>query len=81
MLPALDAARKQELMAAISATCAVVAEYMAQPTSMPLYLRIAHGVRTSVQAHINGARSFDDEGKSWLVWSLRRAKPVLISMP
>jgi len=43
-------------------------------SSMPLYLRIAHWVRACVLAHISGARSFDDEGKTWLVRSLRRAK-------
>jgi len=51
-----------------------VAEYMEQPTSTPLYLRIAHWVRACVLAHISGARSFDDKGKTWLVRSLRRAK-------
>jgi len=51
-----------------------VEEYMEQPTSMPLYLRIAHWVRACVLAHISGARSFDDIGRTWLVRSLRRAK-------
>ena len=36
-------------------------------THGPLYLRIAHWVRACVLAHISCARSFDDEGKTWLV--------------
>jgi len=73
-LPKLDEAQRQTLVAAVAATRAVVTEYMEQPTSTPLYLRIAHWVRACVLAHISGARSFDDKGKTWLVRSLRRAK-------